>query len=102
MATIYITEYTELGWVGAFGNKLAMMPVEPAVADQNVAIGSSSAASAAFNAATKFIRVNTDSACSIAIGATPVAVATAHRLAANETDYYVVTPGQKLAVITNT
>jgi hypothetical protein len=31
----------------------------------------------------------------------PTAVATAQRLAANETRYYGVNPGEKIAVITN-
>jgi hypothetical protein len=58
--------------------------------------------SAAFNAATKIVRLHTDAICSVAFGAAPVAAATNARLAAGATEYFGVSPGSKVAVITNT
>src|ERR1700678_2968787 len=55
--------------------------------------------SAAFNQATRIIRVNTDSMCFISIGPenpagnVPAAATTSMRLAADSTEYFAVTPG---------
>lgn len=106
MAILYIREYVGVGMVGnATGQGQAFVaapaPVEPALADQTVAIGGSSASSVAFNAKTNLVRLHTDAICSIAFGASPTASATTARMAANQTEYFVVLPGQKVAVITN-
>lgn len=100
MAVLFITEYDKLAWDG-IGN---VVPAgrEPALAEQNVAIGAGSVQSAAFSAKTTLIRVHTDAVCSIAIGANPTAVATAKRMAANATEFFGVEPGHRIAVITNT
>lgn len=94
MATLYITEFAVMSLA-------AMAPQTPPVAEQDVAIGGSSVASNPFNASTRFIMVNCDAACSLAFGSAPVAVTTAHRMAANETRFYGVQPGQEVAVIAN-
>ena len=47
------------------------------------------------------IRVHCDAICSISIGNSPVATTTNKRLAANQTEYFGVIPGQQIAVITN-
>ena len=99
MATLYITEYTQAGGPSGLG---MLLPNDPPVAEQTVTIGSSSTQSAAFNAATTFIRVHTDAICSVLIGANPAAAATDARMAASTTEYRVVKPGHKIAVITNT
>lgn len=93
MATLYVTEFRMAGFVG--------VAKAPAVTDQAVAIAGASAQSAAFNGATTLIRVHTDAICSIAIGTNPTATAAKARLAANQTEYYAVNPGDKIAVITN-
>ena len=49
-----------------------------------------------------FIRVNTDTACCIAVGASPVATTSNSRLAANQTEYFGVTQGDTLSVIQTT
>jgi hypothetical protein len=77
-------------------------PPEPALAEQTVAIGAGSAQSQPFGGGTKMIRVNVDAACSIAIGPDPTAVTTAKRLSANQTEFFIVQPGHRLAVIANT
>src|SRR5574341_71915 len=104
MAFLYISEYQYLA-IDAISGRIAA-PKDPPVATQQIAIGVGSAASAAFNARTKFIEVHTDAVCSIATsanpGATPTAVATARRMAAGETRYYGVEPDDKIAVITHT
>jgi|SRR6267154_2354170 len=100
MATLYITELKSIIFAG---NQAVLAPASNTItAEQDVAIGGSSVQSAAFAATTNFVMVNCDSACSLAWGANPTAVTTAHRLGANETRFYGVIPGQKLAVIANT
>ena len=95
MATLYITEFQS-------PSQNFLAPQTPPVAEQHVAISGSSTQSAAFNALTTFVMVETDAICSLAWGADPTAVTTAQRMNANEVRFYGVVPGQKLAVIVNT
>lgn len=99
MAVLYIAEYTH--FPVRQGN-VVQAPNDPPVAEQTVAIGAGSVQSAAFNAKTRVLRIHTDAICSILIGPDPTATAAKARLAANQTEYRVVQPGDKLAVITNT
>lgn len=111
MATLYISEYQSLGNVGVFiqefaGTKTQSKTVgqaaqEPNMGDQIVSITGSSSQSTAFGQYTLFVRVHTDSICSIAFGFDPTATTSNKRLAANQTEYFGVIPGQKLAVISN-
>ena len=94
MAVLFITEFSSLDPSGSAA-------VAPPVTDQTVAIGGASAQSSAFATNTRVIRVHTDAICSILIGANPTATATKGRLAAGQTEYFVVKPGDKIAVITN-
>lgn len=96
MAVLYITELTTY-------QTFNIIPAAamPPVAEQTVAIGGSSTQSNAFNAKTGLVRLNCDSTCSIEFGTNPTASSTTARLAANQTEYFVVTPGSKVAVITN-
>lgn len=94
MATLYLAEFAESD---------VNSSKEPPIAEQTIAIGGSSVAcSNAFNARTRLIRVHTDAICSIAIGAAPTATAAKRRMAANQTEYFSVEAGFKVAVITNT
>ena len=68
------------------------------IANNNVTIGGSHAESNAFNTNTKMIRLHTDAICSVVIGLAPVATTADARMAANQTEYYQVYPGDKLAV----
>jgi len=99
MATLYIAEFRGISPAGPSGAQIAKAPP---VVEQQVAIGGSHAESAAFNNATTVIRVHTDAICSILIGTTPVAAATNARLAADQTEYFGVNPGDKISVISNT
>lgn len=102
MAKLYISEYSAMAKAWATPDSIAA-PQEPCITDQTpVVIGAGSLQSAAFNGATRVIRVHTDAICSIAIGANPTATADNKRMPANATEYFGVAPGQKLAVITNT
>ena len=98
MAVAYITEFAALANVS--GCPVAMMPP---LAQQTVVIGAE-ADSIAFNASTRYIRVQVDAICSIAIGLTPTATTSMLRLPAESTEYFAVplNSGYKISVITNT
>jgi hypothetical protein len=101
MATLYVTEYTKLG-VGANGE--AAVPQEPPVAEQVLPITGASTQSAPFNAATAFVRLHTDSPCSIEFGVAPVATILTARMAGNQTEYHGIPRGSgifSVAVISN-
>lgn len=102
MAVLYVTEFENQG-IDA-NSRVMPIPSEPPVANQTVAIGATSTASAAFNAATAFVRIHADAICSIAFGTSPTATTTTRRMAANTTEYFKVPLGKayKIAVIANT
>ena len=94
MAVAYISEFTSIGYSGA------LLPQAPAIATQAIAISTAFSTSAAFNAATKVIEVNTDAICLINIGTTLDASSTnGWRLAAGASRVYGVQPGQKLRLV---
>ena len=101
MSVLYITEYAELSTVASKGGQ---MPKEPPVAEQTVAISGTHAESSAFNAKTKFLRIETDAICSVKFGAAPVATTSSGRMAAGQTEYRDVSalPLGKVSVISNT
>ena len=101
MAFLYVAEFSE---VGRRLDGLEQIAKMPPLAEQRVAIGGASAASAAFNASTSIIRVHTDAICSISIGAAPTATTSMIRLAADQTEYFAVPKGKsyKIANISNT
>lgn len=106
MAKLYVTEFCKNAkeWAGR-GEAIAAAQADddPAYVEQTpVVIGAGSLQSAAFNGATRLVRVHTDAICSIAIGANPTATANTMRLAAGQTEYFGVKPGHRIAVITNT
>lgn len=99
MAVLYVTEFADVGT-----HMLGVIPVAnyPEKANQTVAIAGASAQSAAFNADTRFIRLHTDAVCSIEINVNPTATTVMARLAADQTEYFAVQAGHKVAVIANT
>lgn len=107
MAFLYVTEYKGIGHVDpGYDGMSYVVPIQapkgPALAEQKIAIGGSSTASTAFSQYTKMIRVHTDVVCSVAVGGTsPAATVSTGRMAANQTEYWAVIPGDKIAVITN-
>lgn len=100
MAVVDITQYASLAVDGS-GRQISV-GMEPCIANVQVAIGGSSVQSAAFNDNTRLVRVHTDAAIRIAFGANPTAASTSQRMAAGQTEYFGVRPGEKAAVITTT
>jgi len=100
MAKVYITEYSDLA--RDVPGMIIPVAFEPCVTTQIVAIGGSTVQSSAFNAVTKFVRLHSDAICSVAFGVNPVATTSTQRVAAGATEYFKVSPGHKIAVITNT
>lgn len=94
MAVLFITEYANPYTPGIL--------TEPGLASQTVAIGGSTTQSSAFTSSTNFIRLSTDAICSVAFGSNPTATATTSRMAAGTERIVQVSPGHKVAVITNT
>lgn len=99
MASLYISEYIRMP-----SDHRGLVPAAetPAVTTQKITISGTSAQSAAFGATTKFVRLHTDTICSVLFGADPTATANHMRMAADQTEYFGVVAGQKLAVISNT
>ena len=87
MSIALITE----GVAGGYGAQV----MRPA-ATQAVTFAAS-VASAAFNDATRLIRVIADADVFLAFGAAPTATATAIRVPANTVEYFEVNPGDKVA-----
>jgi hypothetical protein len=98
MAKIWITEYTTAGADSA-GTSLPMAAHPPAAVQTPVTITSTSAQSAAFGSATRFVRLRADAACHFVVGPDPTATTDATPLDANVAEYFQVPAGQKLAVI---
>lgn len=98
MGKVYVSEFVASKPVGVG----AAMLVAPSVAEQLVNTSATSAQSSAFNAKTNMVRIHTDAIISVKFGADPTAVITAHRMAADTTEYFAVMTGQKVAVIDNT
>ena len=98
MASVYITEHYAPKLVA--GNMLPAVSMPP-IAEQKITIGASTQSSA-FNALTQVVGIHAEAVCSVAFGADPTATSANRRLAANSTEYFEVTAGHKVAVITNT
>lgn len=95
---VYITEYASMAYVQGQAVPIAL---DPPVAEQTVDITGLHVESAPFSSSTRFIRINTDSTCSIVIGAAPVATIASGRFATNQTEFRGVLGGHKLSVIAN-
>ena len=78
--------------------------LQPPIAEQTVSMSGTHAESSAFNVKTDFVRLHTDAICSVEFGTAPVATTAKMRMAANQTEYFGVTPGLSFMVsaITNT
>ena len=98
MANLHITEFDRLA-VSANGGPVVQIASMPPLAEQVVAIGGSSAASSAFNAATRFVCLTPKADCHIQIGAAPTATTSLLPLTSGQAYYFGVTPGHKVAVI---
>lgn len=100
MAKLYVTECRRLPLTV---RGLAQIEDVAGSFDQTpVAIGGSSAQSAAFGLDTVYVCLHADAICSVAYGSNPTATANNRRLPADTTIYLGVNPGDKIAVISNT
>lgn len=107
MANVSITEFQGIGYVApAYDGMSFKTPAQaPFYATKTTIEQTLMAApgtSAAFNQYTNMVRVHTDAPIKMSIGGAPGATANSPRLAANQTEYFTVTPGDKLAWITST
>lgn len=98
-ATMYVTEFLGVPPVSVY----YQAALAPAVANATVAIGGGSLQSPVFGASTRLVRVHCDIICNVNIGGTnPTATTSSMRLAAGQTEYFVVAPGDRAAVIAGT
>jgi hypothetical protein len=97
--TLFLTEFR-----GSPPNSVYYQAVTaPAQTSQTVAIAGASAQSSPFGVTTGIIRVHVDINCRVVIGGTsPTATASSMRMIAGQTEYFVVKPGERLAVISGT
>lgn len=102
MAKLYVTEYSDEGQ--SVRGAVSIVSVGSYTDQTPVAIGGGSLQSAAFQATTIIVRIETDAICSIAFGTNPTATTNNKRMAADGVEYFYVPPGQsyKVAVISNT
>jgi hypothetical protein len=99
LAYLYITEHVDLA-VDARGQVISLG--EDTGLDQpRLAISGSSGQSLATRKATKFIRLHTDAICSVSFGSNPTATTSNRRMAANQTEFFAIKGGNKVAVISN-
>jgi hypothetical protein len=94
MATADVSEYSELPR-DASGAVMRLCN-EPSIVDQQLTIGSE-VKSAAFKGS--YIRVHVDADCRVLIGADPTASSTSMRIASGTTEYFGVTPGSKISIV---
>lgn len=100
MAQVIIREFADVSSVIR-----GQVPQEPKRADQTITTSGTSAASNAFDAATRLLGISTPAASAVAYevsptpGTTPTAVITGQRLPANSLIYIGVRPGDKIAFI---
>jgi hypothetical protein len=103
---LYIAEFASLA-IGPAG-RVGQISAEPPLAEQVVDFSGGVAASNAFNAQTRIVRLHADSICAIEFGTNPTAIAAGStgttRMAANQTEYYGVPLGgaYKVSAITST
>lgn len=98
MATLYISEFSGLGVQNASWGVQAAN-ARP-LASQTVSIGGASAQSSAFNNSTNLVRLHADAPCCFLFGSNPTATTSNGRMATNQTEYFEVLPGDKVACIT--
>lgn len=100
MTTLYVAEFATVGGTSNFGVAGGLVPP---IREQTCTIAATSTpVSSGFTQNTAFVRLHSDSICSVAFGTTPTASTSTMRMAAGQTEYFAVAPGQKVAAIVNT
>lgn len=96
MTIAYISEHNQLA-KDTLGHH---MPVgEGNGSDQTVDYTAGVTQSTAFGTDRHIIRLHTDAACHILFGANPTATTSNKKLAAGQTEFFHVTPGEKVSII---
>ena len=99
MSSICVTEYNRL-WVDASSNSALVL--EPCLVDQPpLLVTGVHNESNPFGVTTKMIRVQTNADISFAIGTGAIATVNNRRMAAKQTEYFAITPGDVISVISN-
>ncbi len=96
MPTLFITEFSQQG--ADLSAHTVPCALVPEVAVQALTISNASAPSAAFNAATTIVRLQTDTACWVTFGTTPVATASKTPLAVGTPEYFAVLGNNSIKV----
>lgn len=99
MATVYVA-FCDVGVTGKNGSGMLPMTDGERVVSSALTITTSNTQSAA--ATRNYVRVGTDTACFVAIGANPDATTTTARywMPANSVEYFQIEKGNKVAAIT--
>ncbi len=101
MALLNIVEFKQ---IQQFWTNAAQIAQQPLVTTQSITITGTMATSAAFNSNTNIVRLYSDTNCAIEFSQTATtvctAIATSMPLAAFSPEYFGVTPGFILAVMT--
>lgn len=103
MASAWITEYSDFGVRYETGTGKIPLPIpeEPAVAENPVTF-TTATQSAAFNAATRFVRIVAGADCHVLFGSDPTADANDQKLIAGVEYYRAVTAGHKVSIYDGT
>ena len=99
MAGIGVSEFSVFGVDPNTGQAVAKVPP---ITEQVIAAAPGN--TAAFNAATKFVRVHNGTAAGVSVAfgvGVTVATTTNMRLAANQTEYFMTNAGDQMAVVAN-
>ena len=99
MAKLYITEFQRMPNNKADIGGEPQMATLPSLGTQVVTYTAASVQSVAFNANTRFVRIQADTDTCIHGGTNPTAVTTDMRLTAGVPEYFGVNPGDKIAAI---
>lgn len=99
MAKIYITEHDRPSV--SYGNLMPVVKMPP-IATMTAPIAGTTTQSSGFGTTTFMICIHADTICSVEFGSNPTATTSSRRIASNATEYFEVTPGHKVAVISNT
>jgi hypothetical protein len=94
---LYIEEFTGMTVVSQ--QQLIQAARQPSLTSQAVEIGEASGQSAIFNVQTKYVRLHASEDCHYAFGKTPEATTASPRMAAGQTEYFVVDARMRVAVI---
>jgi hypothetical protein len=98
MTKLFITEFANMQSAESLqGSPQAALL--PTLGTQVINLGGASVQSTPMQARTRLVRVHAQAACHVIAGENPTATTSSMRLAEGQTEYFGITPGQRLAVI---